>query len=312
MTHVSTTVASDTIWSTEQFRTVEARMAEAKRRTAELLTALLTPTHPAAPALWSAMRYSSLNGGKRLRPALVWATAECFNSHPASLDAIVTSLECLHVYSLIHDDLPAMDNDDLRRGQPTCHRQFDEATAILAGDALQALAFECVAKAPLDASVVVALLQDLAHAAGAHGMAGGQAIDLFSLGKTLTEEELKAMHRLKTGALLTASIVMPARACQANETQLKALTHFGIELGLCFQIVDDVLDVTSSTQTLGKPIGSDARSHKPTYVSILGLNTAKERAVASFERACQQLLKAELPNPQPLRDLARFVIARQN
>jgi len=294
-----------------QMLSVTERLSRSQQRLEQTLTRVLQAAIPATQPLWDAMRYSSLNGGKRLRPALVFATAECFAVSDAALDDIACAIELIHVYSLIHDDLPAMDNDDLRRGLPTCHRQFDEATAILAGDALQALAFDCLAHAHMPAELCVRLLQDLAKAAGANGMAGGQAIDLAAAGRALTESELQRMHGLKTGALITASIVMAAKLCQASEAQLQALTQFGHQLGLCFQMVDDLLDVTGNTHTLGKRVGADQALNKPTYVSVLGLTQTQQRAQASFAAAMDSLQQAALLHTAPLSDLARFVIERQ-
>jgi geranylgeranyl pyrophosphate synthase len=298
------------------------RLDQSQARIERALSAALPADQGQSHRLFQAMRYSSLNGGKRLRPALCFATAECFDqSNPShfsaaqnqsAIDAIAAAIEMIHVYSLIHDDLPAMDDDDLRRGQPTCHKQFNEAIAILAGDALHTQAFLTLSNAPLPADIVVALIRDLAQAAGAQGMVLGQAIDLAAMGLSLNLTELKAMHEHKTGALLTASIVMSARTCGATPAQLTALTEFGFHLGLCFQIVDDILDVTSSTEVLGKTVGADHKLNKPTYPSMLGLEHAKQLAAECLNQAQKSLQAAALPNADPLWELARFVVERDH
>jgi len=294
------------------------RLTHSAQRVERALTAALPPDN-AVSTLVAAMRYSSLNGGKRLRPALCFATAECFGitehalpDQCAALDAIAAAIEMIHVYSLIHDDLPAMDNDDLRRGLPTCHKRFSEATAILAGDALQSQAFLTLSNAPMAAPLAVALMRDLALAAGAQGMVQGQAIDLAAQGKALTESALATMHAHKTGALLTASIVMSARWCGASEPQLTALAAFGQKLGLCFQIIDDILDVTSTTEVLGKTVGADQNLQKPTYPSIVGLELSRQRAQQAVRDAQTLLHDAQLSDPTPLWELARFVVERNH
>jgi geranylgeranyl pyrophosphate synthase len=305
---------------TVNISTVEARLQHCQARVEHAFATYLDIQSP-AHSLIEAMRYSSLNGGKRLRPALVYATAECFgldsikSPHPtllAELDVLACAVEMIHVYSLIHDDLPAMDNDALRRGQPTCHIKFNEATAILAGDALQTQAFSCIAHSTLNDSLKVKLIQVLANASGAEGMAGGQAIDLHAMGQSLTETELVTMHGLKTGALLTASITMGALYANAQTFQLNALKHFGQHMGLCFQIVDDILDVTGTTQTLGKVAGADQKLNKPTYPSVLGLEASQARAQVHFEQAIQYLHEAQLNAIHPLLDLAHFVVRRSH
>ena len=243
--------------------------------------------------LHAAQRYAVLGGGKRLRPLLVYCTGEALLIPIESLDAPAAAVELIHSYSLVHDDLPAMDNDDLRRGQPTTHRAFDEATAILAGDALQVLAFSLLARdrAPATTSEArLRMIQILADASGTAGMAGGQAIDLAAVGRSLNSLELEAMHRLKTGALIRASVLMAA-ACspQLSVAAWDALDGYSQDIGLAFQIQDDILDVEGNTEEIGKTSGADAARAKPTYPSVLGLETAKIRARELKERACNRL-----------------------
>ncbi len=243
--------------------------------------------------LHAAQRYAVLGGGKRLRPLLVYCTGEALQVPIESLDAPAAAVELIHSYSLVHDDLPAMDNDDLRRGQPTTHRAFDEATAILAGDALQVLAFSLLARDRAPATTAEArlrMIQILADASGTAGMAGGQAIDLAAVGRSLNSLELEAMHRLKTGALIRASVLMAA-ACSPHPSNAAwdALDGYSQDIGLAFQIQDDILDVEGNTEEIGKTSGADAARAKPTYPSVLGLETAKVRARELKERACGRL-----------------------
>ncbi|MBP8150052.1 MAG: polyprenyl synthetase family protein [Limnohabitans sp.] len=271
-----------------------------------------------APAdLGLAMRYAVLDGGKRLRPLLVQATAEAVGvstDSAASLRA-ACALELIHAYSLVHDDMPCMDNDVLRRGKPTVHVQFGEAQALLAGDALQALAFELLT--PLDVSVPATVQAQcvglLARASGYHGMAGGQAIDLASVGHNLSEAQLRQMHRLKTGALLLCAVQMGA-ACgpEASPQAQAALTRFGEVLGLAFQVVDDILDVTADSATLGKTAGKDAAADKPTYVALMGLEAAQRLADQLAQDAMQALTDTGLPAERlgALRALAAMVVQR--
>lgn len=264
--------------------------------------------------LHTAMRYATLGGGKRLRPILCYATGEALEIPTEQLDSIACALEFIHSYSLIHDDLPAMDDDDLRRGKPSCHKQFDEATAILAGDALQALAFYILTndkQLTVDASIKLKLIETLAQACGSRGMAGGQAIDLDSVGLCLDLAQLENMHIHKTGALIRAAIVLPALcARQINELQIQQLDSFGKAIGLAFQIVDDILDETSDTKTLGKTQGMDRLRNKPTYPSLLGLQAAKNHASELYNDALHQL--ANFDNKAAfLRDIAHYVIQRK-
>lgn len=278
-----------------------------------------------APAgLGEVMRYAVQGGGKRLRPLLALAACEAVEGAPQAALRAACAVELIHAYSLVHDDMPCMDNDVLRRGKPTVHVQFGQAQALLAGDALQALAFEILtpepsaaASADMPAAMQAALCRLLARAAGADGMAGGQAIDLASVGLPLTEPELRAMHRRKTGALLLASVRMGA-ACAAHPlpaAALQALDAYGQALGLAFQVVDDVLDVTADSALLGKTAGKDAAAGKPTYVSLLGLEAARQLAadlLAQAENALNALQASGLAHTQPLHALARQVVQRQH
>ena len=238
--------------------------------------------------LREAMRYSVLGGGKRLRPTLVYATGTALGAAPEALDDPAAAVELIHVYSLVHDDLPAMDDDDLRRGRPSCHRAFDEATAILAGDALQALAFELLAAPadPAEATRRLTMSRLLARGIGTAGMAGGQAIDLESVGRQLDLTALQTMHRLKTGALIETSVLMGAAAAGVLEGPTRdALREYGAAIGLAFQIQDDILDVTGTTASIGKVAGADAAHAKPTYTSLMGLDGARAAATAQLARA---------------------------
>lgn len=278
-----------------------------------------------APAgLGEVMRYAVQGGGKRLRPLLALAACEAVEGAPQAALRAACAVELIHAYSLVHDDMPCMDNDVLRRGKPTVHVRFGQAQALLAGDALQALAFEILtpepsaaASADMPADMQAALCRLLARAAGADGMAGGQAIDLASVGLPLTEPELRAMHRRKTGALLLASVRMGA-ACAAHPlpaAALQALDAYGQALGLAFQVVDDVLDVTADSALLGKTAGKDAAAGKPTYVSLLGLEAARQLAadlLAQAENALNALQASGLAHTQPLHALARQVVQRQH
>ncbi len=267
-----------------------------------------------APAgLGDAMRYGVLDGGKRLRPLLVLSASEAVGAtdSEAALRA-ACSVELIHAYSLIHDDMPCMDDDVLRRGKPTVHVKFGQAQAMLAGDAMQALAFEVLT--PEDDSVPLALQARLcgllARAAGQDGMAGGQAIDLASIGRPLDEQSLSDMHRRKTGALLQASVMMGAACGDASAQARQALSEYGAALGLAFQVVDDILDVTQASSTLGKTAGKDADQNKPTYVTVLGLSAAKRRAQTLREQAQAALARSGLPDAAWLSVLADKVVER--
>jgi farnesyl diphosphate synthase len=264
--------------------------------------------------LGEVMRYGVLDGGKRLRPLLVLAAAQAVEGNTEAALRAACSVELIHAYSLIHDDMPCMDNDVLRRNKPTVHVQYGEASALLAGDAMQALAFEILAtpSEKINPAMGAQLCYLLAKAAGQDGMAGGQAIDLASVGKALNRQELQRMHELKTGALLKASVVMGAMCGQVGPEVLKQLNIFGEKLGLAFQVVDDILDVTADSSVLGKTAGKDAMQNKPTYVSILGMDKATELAQTLYQEALIALQNTQLVNQQALAGLAAMVVNRVN
>ncbi len=269
------------------------------------------PAADVQPApLHDAMRYAVLGGGKRVRPLLCHAAGELTNATPEALDAAACALEMIHVYSLVHDDMPCMDDDDMRRGKPTVHVKYDEPTALLVGDALQSQAFVALTSDVLDASRQAALVRELALASGSIGMAGGQAIDLASVGHSLTREQLETMHRLKTGALLRAAVRMGAVAGDKPSAEtLAALDKYAAAVGLAFQVVDDILDVTADSATLGKTAGKDAKDGKPTYVSIIGLDAS--RALAQQLRAdAHAALEPFGARAQRLAELADLVVNR--
>lgn len=260
--------------------------------------------------LHEAMRYSVLNGGKRMRPLLVYATGETLGLAPESLDLPAAAIELIHVYSLIHDDLPAMDDDVLRRGKPTCHCAYDEATAILAGDALQALAFQLLTQADehISAQQRLRMIQQLSIACGSRGMVGGQAIDLAAVGQALTELELEQMHIHKTGALIRSSVLLAAyTAPTLAERSLIQLDHYAKCLGLAFQVQDDILDIESDTQTLGKTRGADAAAGKPTYPSVMGMSAAKRKLDELYVEAVAALDGLNAPL---LLEIAEFTVKR--
>jgi farnesyl diphosphate synthase len=263
--------------------------------------------------LGDAMRYAVLDGGKRLRPLLVFAAAQAVAGDPRAALRAACAAELIHAYSLVHDDLPCMDNDVLRRGKPTVHVQFGEADALLAGDALQALAFELLTPegGEIAPAVQASLCRLLARAAGSQGMAGGQAIDLASVGVALDEAQLREMHRMKTGALLQGSVEMGA-ACGAvpSPAARTALRDYGAAIGLAFQVVDDILDVIADSATLGKTAGKDAASDKPTYVSLLGLDGARAEAQRLLVQALAALERSGLSDAHALRALAFMVVDR--
>lgn len=271
--------------------------------------------HPVATRLAEAMRYSLLDGGKRLRPTLVRAAADSFKAEEDAWLYPAAALEMVHVYSLIHDDLPAMDDDDLRRGKATNHRAFDEATAILAGDALQSLAFEHLSQATgLSTDTRLAMISILARQAGHEGMVGGQMLDLQAEGQQLGLDDLARIHRLKTGALIESALHLGALCTNAPlpaDTRT-ALTTFGQALGLAFQITDDILDVTADTATLGKPQGSDVALNKSTYVQLLGLDGARNEARQHTDAALTALDQLGIEQDSPLRALTGYVLSRDH
>jgi len=262
--------------------------------------------------LVEAMRYSSLNGGKRLRALLVYATGEALGTDLALLDAPASAVEMIHAYYLVHDDMPIMDDDDLRRGQPTCHKKYDDATALLVGDALQSLAFESLCDNNLAPAQQCQMVKTLAQQSGVMGMAGGQAIDLESVDKSLSLDALQAMHELKTGALLRASVRLGAlSSTTVDEKTLAKLDHYAHCIGLAFQVQDDVLDVITDTDTLGKTQGADIALNKPTYPALMGLASAQQKAIDLIDDALAEL--EDLPfNTQALAALARFVVQRSH
>ena len=288
-------------------------VASHSERTELALERLLDAAQTVPQRLHEAMRYAAQGGGKRIRPLLVYAAGQLGDKknspNAESLDVAAVAIECIHAYSLVHDDLPCMDDDDLRRGRPTVHKAYDEATALLVGDALQTRAFEILANANCDAQVRLQMISVLAAAAGSRGMAGGQAIDLDSVGKKLDLSGLKQMHAMKTGALLSCAVALGGIAAQLNPAQTTHLDAYSKSLGLAFQIVDDVLDATSDSQTLGKTAGKDAANDKPTYVTLMGLDYAQKQAKELQETAIASL-DSFGAQAQALKDLALLVVNR--
>ncbi|HZF15819.1 MAG TPA: farnesyl diphosphate synthase [Steroidobacteraceae bacterium] len=292
-----------------------AHAAACQARIERILDGWLPSPATEPTRLHDALRYSVLGSGKRLRPILVYTTGTVLGVDFAALDGPAAAVELIHAYSLVHDDLPAMDDDDLRRGRPTCHRAFDEATAILVGDALQVLAFKILASDKsmgVDAEARTRMIDVLADASGTAGMAGGQAIDLAAVGRKLTIAELEAMHKLKTGALIEASVRLAVLAASSLDARRSAaLGQFAAHVGLAFQIQDDILDVEGDPSVLGKAIGADSARDKPTYPSIVGMAAAKQRAQELCRAAIDDLAAFDSA-ADPLRELARFVVERSN
>ncbi len=291
-----------------------AWMASVQRRTEAALERCLPASTTAPTRLHEAMRYSTLGGGKRMRPLLCHAAGAALGANAQALDVASCAVELIHAYSLVHDDLPCMDNDVLRRGRPTCHVEFDEATALLVGDALQTLAFQTLAEAEMPGDVPssqrrLSMLTLLAQASGSRGMAGGQAIDLAAVGTALTLEELEFMHIRKTGALIRAAVLLGAHCGEADAATIDALGHYANRAGLLFQVVDDILDAEGSTVTLGKTAGKDAAQDKPTYVSMLGLAQAKAFAAQLRAQAHTALHACPLPT-QRLATLTDYIVDR--
>jgi len=289
-------------------------MAEIQHRTESALDRCLPPSSTAPARLHEAMRYSTLGGGKRMRPLLCHAAGAALGAEAQTLDVAACAVELIHAYSLVHDDLPCMDNDVLRRGRPTCHVEFDEATALLVGDALQTLAFQTLAEGNVPLNVPshqrrLAMIALLAQASGSRGMAGGQAIDLAAVGTALTLEELEFMHIRKTGALIRAAVLLGAHCGEADEATIEALGHYANRAGLLFQVVDDILDAEGSTVTLGKTAGKDAAQDKPTYVSMLGLPRAKELA-AQLRAQAHAALAACPVKTERLAALTDYIVDR--
>lgn len=294
---------------------IGAYQKSAQQRVDACLEILFTAPLPQLERLYQAMRYSVMNGGKRVRPLLVYAACEALNGDKADADGAACAVELIHAYSLVHDDLPAMDDDDLRRGQPTTHKAFDEACAILAGDGLQSLAFEAMAQAehnPQNATLRLRMFAVLARAAGPAGMVGGQAIDLGSVGLKLDRDALELMHRHKTGALIEASVQLGALASgHADADNLASLSQYARAIGLAFQVQDDILDVESDTATLGKHQGADIARDKPTYPALLGVEAAKAYALELRDQALHALRPFDIA-AEPLRELARYIVERRN
>ena len=278
-------------------------------RTELALDRLLDSAQTTPHRLHEAMRYAAQGGGKRIRPLLVYAAGSLGGAKAEALDAAAVAIECIHAYSLVHDDLPCMDDDDLRRGRPTVHKTYDEATALLVGDALQTRAFEVLAKAQCEIDVRLLMISSLAAASGSRGMAGGQAIDLDSVGKKLDLVGLKQMHAMKTGALLSCAVQLGGIAAHLNPTQMTCLKNYSQALGLAFQIVDDVLDATVDSQTLGKTAGKDAANDKPTYVTLMGLDYAQKQAKQLQAEAIASL-EIFGSKAHALQDLALLVVSR--
>lgn len=278
----------------------------------EVLKRLLAPAEATPQRLHAAMRYSVLEGGKRVRPLLAYAAGELSGAASDRVEIAAAAVELIHAYSLVHDDMPCMDDDVLRRGKPTCHVEYDEATALLVGDALQSLAFQLLSEHRLndDANRQLQMVKLLAVASGSRGMAGGQAIDLASVGKQLTLPELEQMHIHKTGALIRAAILLGAHCGDLSQAQLDKLNHYGKCIGLAFQVVDDVLDSEADTATLGKTAGKDADNDKPTYVTLLGVPAAKKMAAELHQEALHALDEFGAA-AQRLRELADFIVMRK-
>lgn len=284
---------------------------QAQAQTEMTLSRLLPSENLIDADLIAAMRYCTLDGGKRLRPMLVLAAAELGNPDTDAVEYALAAVECIHIYSLVHDDMPEMDNDSLRHGKPTCHIRYNQATALLVGDALQTMAFTFLSNpTALKPSRQLHMIQTLAKAAGCLGMAGGQAIDLEHVGKNIDQANLEHMHQLKTGALIRASVALGGLCCEdIEDTALTALDQYATKLGLAFQVIDDVLDYEQETNILGKTAGKDAQANKPTYVSLMGLDPARQYAKNLIDQSIAALDRFD-QRAAHLRSLAQFVIDR--
>jgi farnesyl diphosphate synthase len=294
---------------------LESSINDCQQRINVILNTYLSDHKTSPERLITAMRYSALDSGKRLRPLLVYVCGETFGANQSDLDAVAAAVECIHVYSLIHDDLPAMDDDDLRRGKATCHIQFDEATAILAGDALQTLAFNILINHTLTTQAEpfrLAMLKELSHASGSEGMGGGQMMDLQATNNLLLLDELKTMHRMKTGALIKACVLMSLDCGGITDTKIiQSMTNYADLIGLAFQVKDDILDIEGDTQILGKPKGSDTAANKSTFPALMGLDSAKNYAQQLVTDALHAL--QPLPyNTNQLEQLASYIIERHH
>jgi farnesyl diphosphate synthase len=294
---------------------LQEKLKEYQERVENALEQCLPGEADEPSLLHAAMRYAVLGGGKRIRPVLVYATGETFGVDPASLDGPAVAVELIHAYSLIHDDLPAMDDDDLRRGKATCHKAYDEATAILAGDAIQALAFYTLAhdiKMKVGPSQRIRMIASLARNSGSLGMAGGQAIDLAAVGKQLSLEELENMHSHKTGALIRCSVELGALSVtDLNDSDFNALADYARNIGVAFQVRDDILDIEGETEILGKQQGSDIERNKPTYPELLGLDGAKRVADELHQKALNALELMDRDTTL-LQEIASFIIGRNS
>ena len=292
---------------------LKAWQQKAQAQTELLLERFLPSENQVPHTLHEAMRYVTLGGGKRLRPLLVLAASELGDADQNAVEQAMAAIEMVHVYSVVHDDMPAMDNDSLRRGKPTCHVKYDEATALLVGDALQTQAFDVLSRPTgLPAERQIAMLSTLAKASGSLGMAGGQAIDLANVGKAMNQAQLEQMHSLKTGALIRAAVVLGALACpDLDSDDVRTLDKYAAKLGLAFQVIDDVLDCEADTATLGKTAGKDSDNDKPTYVKLMGLQAARAYAETLTAEAAT-LLEPFGAKALHLRLLAEFVTARKN
>jgi len=291
-------------------QTLPSFMKQCEQRANDLLRRQIV-AHAPSVRLREAMEHAALGGGKRLRPVLVYGSALAVGGTLDAADAAASAVELIHNYSLVHDDLPAMDDDDLRRGRPTVHKAFDEATAILVGDALQSLAFRVLSEpSTIAPATQLRMVQILSEAAGELGMVGGQSLDFDAMGKLLSLEALETLHKLKTGALIRASVALGGLShAGTTAVQLQALDNYALNVGLAFQVRDDILDVTSDTATLGKPQGSDRKSNKPTYVSLLGVDAAKDKATELAETAIATLADFP-PEADHLRELASYIVSR--
>lgn len=296
----------------DDFGHLRSFMEEHCARLEVVLDGFLPPGHTASPHLIRAMRYAALGGGKRIRPLLAYAACELAGADARRADVPAAAVELVHAYSLVHDDLPAMDDDDMRRGRPTCHRAFDEATAILAGDTLHTLAFEVLAaRGDFTPQQRIAMIRSLTAAAGVEGMAAGQTRDMLAQGQDLTLPALEEMHYLKTGRLITASLELGALAANADSTTLERVRQYGDRIGLAFQIHDDVLDITGTTEELGKPSGSDHRHEKSTFPGLIGLDASRERARKLADEACA-LIAPLGEKSAMLCQLAGFMVSRRH
>ena len=292
---------------------IKAYLKKKRAAVDKTLSTLMPSPETYPPTVFQAMRHSLFAGGKRVRPILAIAAAETLGARDAGLLPVASSLELIHTYSLVHDDLPAMDNDDLRRGKPTCHKVYGEATAILAGDGLLNMAFEVLSDPrrlrTVPAKRLIAIISEIAHSSGCFGMIGGQVVDMESEGKNIELPTLDYIHTHKTGALIRASVRVGALYAGATEKRLKALTRYGEYVGLAFQIADDILDLTGTQEDIGKDVASDLKKGKKTYPSFFGIEDSRRRAREVSERAVASLRDLDR-KADPLRELAKYIVTR--